>query len=141
MPEELFIQCVKLAVATNAEYVPPAYTPSLAPSTRSTSGAENIQGVPALYIRPLIFRSSPRLGPSPPESYTFSIFVTPVGAYHGLKSVDALILESFDRAAPRGTGSAKVGGNYAPVLQYSELARREGLGITLHLDSQMRSEI
>ncbi|KAL2004743.1 hypothetical protein VTN00DRAFT_3271 [Thermoascus crustaceus] len=129
VPEELFIQCVKLAVAVNAEYVPPAST--------STTG----QGVPALYIRPLLFSTTPHLGLTPPSSYTFTIFVTPVGAYHGLNPVDALILESFDRAAPRGTGSGKVGGNYAPVLRHSELARREGFGITLHLDSQTRSEI
>lgn len=55
--------------------------------------------------------------------------------------VDCLILESFDRAAPRGTGSAKIGGNYAPVLKHSEAARNAGFGITLHLDSQTRTLI
>jgi branched-chain amino acid aminotransferase len=34
-----------------------------------------------------------------------------------------------------------VGGNYAPVLRHSDKAREEGFGITLHLDSQTRSEI
>ncbi|KAL1961675.1 hypothetical protein VTN77DRAFT_1350 [Rasamsonia byssochlamydoides] len=123
VPEEHFIKCVKLAVAANAEYVPPHET-----------GA-------AMYIRPLIFGSSAQLGLNPPDEYTFVVFVMPTGVYHGVHAVDALILEDFDRAAPEGTGSAKVGGNYAPVLRHSEKARREGFGITLHLDSKTRSEV
>ena len=123
VPTELFKQCVHLAVSLNAEYVPPHRT-----------GA-------AMYIRPLLFGSSAQLGLSPPEEYTFLVFVLPTGVYHGVHPVAALILEDFDRAAPNGTGSAKVGGNYAPVLRWSEKAMQEGYGITLHLDSQTRSEI
>jgi branched-chain amino acid aminotransferase len=67
--------------------------------------------------------------------------VLPVGVYHGVHPVDALVLEDFDRAAPEGTGSAKVGGNYAPVLIHSEAARKAGYGITLHLDSKTRTYI
>jgi branched-chain amino acid aminotransferase len=94
-----------------------------------------------MYIRPLIFGSSAQLGLNPPDEYTFVVFVMPTGVYHGVHAVDALILEDFDRSAPEGTGSAKVGGNYAPVLRHSERARNEGFGITLHLDSKTRSEI
>lgn len=71
----------------------------------------------------------------------FCVYVLPVGVYHGVHPVKALILEDFDRSAPDGTGSAKVGGNYAPVLRWSDKARNEGYGITLHLDSKTRSEI
>jgi branched-chain amino acid aminotransferase len=123
IPEEHFLECVRLAVAANAEFVPPHET-----------GA-------AMYIRPLVFGSSAQLGLNPPDEYTFVVFVMPTGVYHGSHAVDALILEDFDRAAPEGTGSAKVGGNYAPVLRFSERARSEGFGITLHLDSKTRSEI
>ncbi|CAL5865897.1 uncharacterized protein PFLUO_LOCUS103 [Penicillium psychrofluorescens] len=123
VPEELFIESVRLAVAANAEFVPP-----------HESGA-------AMYIRPLIFGSSAQLGLSPPDGYTLAVFVMPTGVYHGAHAVDALILEDFDRCAPHGTGAAKVGGNYAPVLRHSDRARREGFGITLHLDSATRSEI
>lgn len=112
-----------MAIALNAEYMPPHHT-----------GA-------AMYIRPLLFGSSAQLGLSPPEEYTFCVFVLPVGVYHGVHPVDALILEDFDRAAPEGTGSAKVGGNYAPVMRWSEQARKEGFGITLHLDSKTRTVI
>ena len=123
VPEELFVECVKLALGANAEFVPPHKT-----------GA-------AMYIRPMIFGSSAQLGLTPPDDYTFAVFVTPTGVYHGTRAVDALILEDFDRAAPLGTGSAKVGGNYAPVLRHSDRAKREGYGITLHLDSRTRSEV
>ena len=123
VPPELFLQCCETAVALNAEFVPPHET-----------GA-------SMYVRPLLFGSSAQLGLNPPEEYTFCVFVLPVGVYHGVHPVAALILEEFDRAAPEGTGSAKIGGNYAPVLRWSEKAREAGFGITLHLDSQTRSEI
>ncbi|KAF2405404.1 branched-chain amino acid aminotransferase II [Trichodelitschia bisporula] len=123
VPIEHFLRCVRLAVGLNAAYVPPHDT-----------GA-------ALYIRPLLFGSSAQLGLAPPQEYTFCVFVLPTGVYHGTAPVDALILEAFDRAAPHGTGSAKVGGNYAPVLRWSESAHKEGYGITLHLDSATRSVV
>lgn len=123
IPEQHYLECVSLAVASNAEYVPPHET-----------GA-------AMYVRPLLYGSSAQLGLNPCDEYTFVVFVMPTGTYLGLRAVDALILEEFDRAAPEGTGSAKLGGNYAPVLRWSERARNEGFGITLHLDSKTRSEI
>ncbi len=123
IPEEHYLQCVNLAIAANAEYVPPHET-----------GA-------AMYVRPLLFGSSAQLGLNACDEYTFVVFVMPTGTYHGLHAVDALVLEDFDRAAPEGTGSAKLGGNYAPVLKWSDRARTEGFGITLHLDSKTRSEI
>ena len=121
VPTEHFLACIKLAVGMNAAYVPPHET-----------GA-------ALYVRPLLFGSSAQLGLNPPKEYTFVVYVVPTGVYHGVNPVDALILESFDRAAPEGTGSAKVGGNYAPVLKWSEKAHKDGYGITLHLDSKTRT--
>ena len=123
IPESHFVKCCNLAVGLNAEYVPPHHT-----------GA-------SMYIRPLVFGSSAHLGLTPPEEYTFVVFVMPVGVFHGVHPVDALILEEFDRAAPEGTGSAKLGGNYGPVLKWSERAKNDGFGITLHLDSKTKTEI
>ena len=123
VPTDLFIDAVKAAVALNAEYVPPHAT-----------GA-------AMYVRPQIYGSSAQLGLSPPEEYIFCVYVLPTGVYHGSHPVKALILDDFDRAAPNGTGSAKVGGNYAPVLRWSDKARNEGYGITLHLDSRRHEEV
>jgi len=112
-----------MAVSLNAAFVPP-----------HSSGA-------AMYVRPLLFGSSAQLGLSPPEEYTFVVYCLPTGVYHGVHPVAALVLEDFDRAAPAGVGSRKVGGNYAPVLRWSEKARQDGYGITLHLDSKTRSVI
>ncbi|CAK1367689.1 putative branched-chain-amino-acid aminotransferase TOXF [Cercospora beticola] len=123
VPVELFKKSVHLAVSLNAAYVPPHRT-----------GA-------SMYIRPLLFGSSAQLGLDPPEEYTFLVFVMPTGVYHGVHPVACLILEDFDRAAPEGTGSAKIGGNYAPVLRHSGKAKKEGFGITLHLDSRTRTEV
>jgi branched-chain amino acid aminotransferase len=44
-------------------------------------------------------------------------------------------------AAPLGTGSGKLGGNYAPVFKYSAEAKHAGYPITLHLDSKTRTYI
>jgi branched-chain amino acid aminotransferase len=44
-------------------------------------------------------------------------------------------------AAPLGTGSAKLGGNYAPVFKFSAEAKQAGYPITLHLDSKTRTHI
>lgn len=123
VPESHFLRCVHLATAINAEFVPP-------PDQSA-----------ALYIRPILYGSSPFLALSPTDEYTFCVFVVPVGVYHGVQPVDCLILEEFDRAAPEGTGSAKVGGNYAPVMRWTQKAKTEGYGITLHLDSLTRAFI
>ncbi|KAG9384291.1 Branched-chain-amino-acid aminotransferase 1 [Pyrenophora tritici-repentis] len=69
----------------------------------------------ALYVRPQLYGTSAHLGLSAPND--------------------------FDRAAPKGTGHAKVGGNYAPVIRWSDKARAEGFGITLHLDSVHHKEV
>lgn len=123
VPVEMFIQACRSAVALNGGFVPPHET-----------GA-------ALYVRPQLYGSSAQLGLTAPQEYTFCVFVIPTGVYHGTQPVKALILEDFDRTAPKGTGNAKLGGNYAPVLRWSDKARTEGYGITLHLDSTHHEEI
>ena len=52
-----------------------------------------------------------------------------------------VIIDEFDRAAPNGTGNAKLGGNYAPVWRWNEGAKKEGYGMILHLDSAKHEEI
>lgn len=123
VPEDMFVAACRAAVALNAEFVPPHET-----------GA-------AMYVRPQIYGSSAQLGLNPPEEYTFCVFVVPTGVYHGVHPVRCLILDDFDRAAPKGTGHAKVGGNYAPVLRWTDSARDRGYNITLHLDSVSHDEV
>jgi branched-chain amino acid aminotransferase len=119
----LFFACLQQAVAANAAFVPPS----------STSGF--------LYIRPVLFGSSTQLGLAPSDETVFAIYVLPTAPYHGVAALDALILEDFDRAAPKGMGGFKVGGNYAPVWRHAKMAREKGYGITLHLDSRTGTQV
>jgi branched-chain amino acid aminotransferase len=122
-PEDLFLECVRAAVAANAAFVPPAGTAGF------------------LYIRPVLFGASAQLALMPPEEVVLAVFVHPAGPYHGSAALDGVVLEDFDRAAPRGMGAFKVGGNYAPVWRHAAAARAKGYGITLHLDSETRSKV
>jgi branched-chain amino acid aminotransferase len=121
IPEAHFMKCVKLAVARNGEWVAP-------------HGSEAL-----LYIRPLVFGSSGHLSLTAPTEYTFAVFAQPGNTYHGVQPLPACVIEDFDRAAPRGTGGAKVGGNYAPVIRHTDKARAQGFHVTLHLDAQTRT--
>ncbi|RHZ73807.1 hypothetical protein CDV55_101796 [Aspergillus turcosus] len=123
LEEEFFLECVRKAVAGNTEILPP-----------HGSNA-------SLYIRPFLLGSGPQFAPIPPNEFTFAVFVAPLYAYLGTQALDALILDEFDRAAPKGTGAVKVGGNYAPVMPWSIRARQQGYGMTLHLDSLTHTEI
>lgn len=123
IPEEHFLACVNLVVAANSTYVPPHDSNAL------------------FYIRPLAFGSGPQLALTSPSEFTFAVFALPGSAYHGVTAQDALVCEGFDRTAPLGVGNAKVGGNYAPVMQYTDQAYREGYSLLLHLDSLTHTEI
>lgn len=121
-PEALFLETLRLAVASNAAFVPPA---------------DNAQEA-YLYIRPVLFGASARLTLGPPEEVILAVYVQPGRPYHGSAALDGLVLEGFDRAAPRGMGGYKVGGNYAPVWRHAAEAQRLGYGITLHVDCVTR---
>lgn len=43
-------------------------------------------------------------------------------------------MKDFDRAAPKGTGAVKAGGNYAADLLPLKQAKADGFGTTLYLD-------
>jgi branched-chain amino acid aminotransferase len=124
MPTELFMDAIQEVVSDNIEFVPPY-----------GSGG-------ALYIRPLLFGSGPRIGLQPADEYTFLMMVIPVGDYYkgGLSSpVDGLIVQDFDRAAPLGVGSVKVAGNYAADLLPNMLSKKKGYPIGLYLDAKTRT--
>lgn len=119
VPPELFDEAIDRAIKANIDFVPPY----------GTAGS--------LYIRPYIFGSGPKLGLGPSPEYTFIVMVNPVGNYYskdGLQSVDALVIDDYDRAAPLGVGSIKAGGNYAADLEPSTRAKESGFPIALYLD-------
>jgi len=120
VPQKLFNDAVDWAVRNNAEFVPP----------HGTGGS--------MYIRPFLMGSGPILGLQPCPEYTFMVSVTPVGNYFGkggVQGIHASVSRDFDRAAPRGTGDVKAGGNYAADLLPLKIAKAEGFGTTLYLDA------
>lgn len=125
VPAELFREAVMKAVKMNERFVPPC-----------GSGA-------TLYVRPLLFGSGAEVGVRPSSEYTFIVFVTPVGPYFkgGVKPVNTRICREYDRAAPLGTGSIKVGGNYAASLRAIIKARDEGYANALFLDAREKNYI
>jgi branched-chain amino acid aminotransferase len=99
----------------------------------------NVRWVPgyakgSLYIRPVLIGSGPVLGVQPAKEYTFCVFTVPVGQYMGGSRV--IVLTTAHRAAPHGTGAAKVAGNYAASLQPQKVAKELGYVDALYLDAR-----
>lgn len=120
LPVEVFEEAVIKAVKLNERFVPPY-----------GSGA-------SLYIRPLLIGTSAQVGVKPADEYLFLVFVTPVGPYfkEGFKPTPVVILRGYDRAAPLGTGTIKVGGNYAASLAPGHKAHEMGYSAVLFLDAK-----
>ena len=125
VPIELFREAVFTVIKMNERFVPPY-----------GFGA-------SLYIRPLLIGTGAEVGVKPAKEYMFMVFVTPVGPYFkdGFSPVDLMICRDFDRAAPLGTGSIKVGGNYAASLSSLEVAHLKGFATTLYLDAKEKKYI
>lgn len=96
-----------------------------------------------MYIRPVLFGSGPRIGLQPSDEYTFAVLVLPVADYYqgGLRPVTAVVVEDYDRAAPRGVGHVKVAGNYAADLLPNSEMKERGFPIALYLDAKTNSYV
>lgn len=121
---EMFKDAIRQVVIANQEYVPPY-----------GSGA-------TLYLRPVLFGVGDNLGVKPASEYLFIVFASPVGAYFktGFKPGDYLVLD-YDRAAGKGTGDVKVGGNYAASLLPGKIAKDKGYCDCIYLDPQTHTNI
>lgn len=126
IPDKLFLEAVNKAVRENLAFVPPYGTPG-----------------GALYIRPLVYGSGPRIGLQPADEYMFVIMVLPVADYYqgGLSPVPAMIVDGYDRAAPRGVGNVKVAGNYAADILPNMEIKQAGYPIALYLDAKTNEYI
>ncbi|MCT4604533.1 MAG: branched-chain amino acid aminotransferase [Marinisporobacter sp.] len=124
IPEEKFIDACIQVVKANEHYVPPYGT-----------GA-------TLYLRPFVIGVGDNVGVKPASEYIFCIFCLPVGPYFkgGMTPVNFIVSE-YDRAAPYGTGAAKVGGNYAGSLYPHELAAEKGFADCIYLDPMTHTKI
>ena len=71
------------------------------------------------------------------------VLCSPVGAYVGgaLDAIDVVIARNYDRAAPNGSGSYKVGGNYACSLRSLNIAHEQGYKAVLYLDPATKTHI
>lgn len=124
VPEDFFLDAVKQVVKANQEYAPPY-----------GSGA-------TLYIRPLLIGVGENIGVSPAPEYIFTVFCMPVGPYFkgGLTPTN-FIVSDYDRAAPNGTGAAKVGGNYAASLLPGYEAHQRKFSDCIYLDPETHTKI
>ena len=124
-PTDLFIKAVEKVVKLNERFIPPY-----------ESGA-------SLYVRPLLIGTGAQVGVKPANEYLFVVFVTPVGPYfkEGFKPTPMVILRGYDRAAPLGTGTYKVGGNYAASLLSGEKAHSMGYSTVVYLDAKEKKYI
>lgn len=125
LPVEIFENAVIEAVKRNIRFVPPY-----------GSGA-------SLYIRPLLIGTSAQVGVKPASDYLFMVFVTPVGPYfkEGFKTTPVGIFREYDRAAPHGTGTYKIGGNYAASLVPGQKAHEMGYSSVLYLDAKEKKYV
>ena len=123
-PQERFVEAIKEVVRANAEWIPPY----------GTGGS--------LYIRPLMIGVGDTIGVSPAPEYIFTVFVMPVGAYFkGGLTPTSFVVSEYDRAAPVGTGAAKVGGNYAASLLPGKEAKKRQFSDCIYLDPLTHTKI
>ena len=92
-------------------------------------------GEGALYIRPFVIASQPKLGVELSNEYLFLVTACQVGAYYE-KNLKVKVEKEFTRAAPGGAGSAKCGGNYGGVFYPFKKAKDEGFDQILWTDSK-----
>lgn len=124
VPTDVFIEACKQVVKANERFIPPY-----------GSGG-------ALYLRPFVIGVGDNIGVRTAPEFIFSVFCIPVGAYFkgGLKP-NNFVISGYDRAAPNGTGAAKVGGNYAASLMPGSEAKKHSFADCIYLDPQTHTKI
>ena len=118
MNQEFFLQALEETLKDNIDYVPP-------------------YGKGSLYIRPIVWGTSPALGVKPVEEYTFMVFVSPVGPYFkgGIQPLNLKVSNEYHRAAPKGIGNAKAIGNYSASLLPLIEAKNSGFDEVIYLNA------
>ncbi|MFF0737863.1 branched-chain amino acid aminotransferase [Streptomyces chartreusis] len=125
LPEETFVRALELLVTQDRDWVPTE------PGT-------------SLYLRPFLIATQRGLGfTHPSDSYLFCVIASPSAAYFGggakPRALTVWLSEDYTRAAPGGTGAAKVGGNYGGSLVASRQATEQGCDQVVWLDSAERT--
>lgn len=119
LPDELFIESVRQLLEVDRAWVPAA-------------GGEE-----SLYLRPFMISTEAGLGVKPASAYKYLLLGSPAGAYfpRGVKPVRVWLSTEYVRAAPGGTGEAKVAGNYAASLLAQAEATAKGCDQVVWLDA------
>ena len=119
MNQEYFLNAVEETLKDNIDYVPP-------------------YGKGSLYIRPIVWGTSPALGVKPVEVYTFMVFVSPVGPYFkgDIQPLNLKVSNKYHRAAPKGIGNAKAIGNYSASLLPLIEAKNSGFDEVIYLNAK-----
>lgn len=102
------LKCIKKLISLDAEWVP-------------------FSDQCSLYVRPSVIGTEPTLGISMSNQAKIFVITGPVGAYYptGLKPISLLADPRFVRAWPGGSGSYKLGSNYAPTVMIQRYALSE----------------
>ena len=121
IPEDLFLAAVTAVVKEDADWIPSA------PGT-------------SMYIRPFMFGDEVSFSVLPAKHYKFMIILSPTGSYYaandgGITTTRIFVEDEYIRAAPGGTGYAKVGGNYGGGMRASEKAMQYDCKDVLWLDA------
>ena len=118
-PPAKFVEAVRAVVKKNLAFIPP-------------------YGKGSLYIRPCLWGTGAILGVSPAPSYTFLIYVSPVGPYFktGFKPIKLVFTKEYHRAAPKGAGGVKFIGNYAPTMLPAKEVKARGFNECIYLDAR-----
>ena len=121
LPEDLFVESVRLLARTEREWIP------------SAEGA-------SLYLRPFMIGTEIALGTKPSAGYLYGVVASPVAGYFKspTATVTLWVSDTYIRAAPGGTGAAKCGGNYAASLAAQAESIREGCDQVVFLDAVER---
>lgn len=122
--EELYVDAVKAIVYVDRDWIP---------------NKENT----ALYIRPFMIATEPKLGVSVSNQYKFIIILSPVGPYYenGLAPTKIYVENEYIRSAMGGTGFAKIGGNYAAAMIAEKKAHDMGFDQVLWLDAKEKKYV
>ena len=96
----------------------------------------------SLYIRPILITTIPSINLVPQQDgILFMVITLPVGSYAGkvLDPIKTVIARDYDRAAPNGSGSFKVGGNYACAMYATGVAVKQGYKDVLFLNPETKN--
>jgi branched-chain amino acid aminotransferase len=88
-----------------------------------------------IYIRPVIFGTTPHIMPIPSVDYLLTVSVAPYFPSALPERLRLKVEPTFRRTAERGLGSAKTASNYAHQFAPSETAKQQGYDALLWLES------